>query len=134
MDNFNTLPMPEGFGKQVETPQGWRFRHCATFFVGNMCPDCHKLGFIAAAASLNEPVAATEVVPEPGADTQEPGEQTGDADPAGDQTQDAPPADGAPSDNTEGASENMENMENAGDSANMPASAMGGKQTRKQKQ
>lgn len=60
MDNFNTLPMPEGFGKQVETPQGWRFRHCATFFVGDMCPDCHKTGFLAAAAAINEP--APEVV------------------------------------------------------------------------
>lgn len=54
MQTFNTLPMPEGFGLQVETPQGWRFRHCATFFVGDMCPDCHKTGFLGAANAINQ--------------------------------------------------------------------------------
>ena len=61
MDNYSTLPMPAGFGKQVETPQGWQFRHCGTFFVGDMCPDCHKLGFMDAAAGPQD--LNTDLVP-----------------------------------------------------------------------
>lgn len=67
MQNFNTLPMPEGYGQQVETPQGWRFRHCATFFVGDRCPDCGKEGFIAAANEINK----VETHAEPGGEQQE---------------------------------------------------------------
>ena len=62
MQNFETAPMPEGFGLQVKAPHGWHFRHCGTLFNGDMCPDCAKTGFIAAAHSLTVPVAVPSEV------------------------------------------------------------------------